>query len=366
MPTSSPSPGTGTPTPVSAIGEFGLIERFSKILRDKTGDPALLAGLVRGIGDDAAVFRPAPGNVLLVTTDAFAEGIHFDLTYTSMKHLGWKVVAASASDIAAMGGSPRFLTLTVALPGKISVEMLEELYDGIAAACREFRCAVIGGDTIATAANMELSATVIGEAAEGKVVYRGGAQPGDLLCVSGHLGASLAGLRVFQREKKRFLESGGGQGFEPRLEPYAAALEKHLMPRARFDIAALLTEHCTPHAMIDISDGLASEVHHLCAASRTGASVYEHNLPVTAVTQQVAAEHSESPTDYALYGGDEFELLFTLTDEDFERLEDLTSDVTIIGRITAQEEGILLVREDGRPEPLKAGGWNHFTQGASR
>ncbi len=358
----SDQPAPGTSTPIASIGEFGLINRLKRILEDGKDDPVLREHLIQDISDDTAVFRPTPGMVQLMTTDAFAEGVHFDLTYTSMKHLGWRVMAAGLSDIAAMGGRPRFATVTLSVPKKISVEMLEELYRGIAAAGREFHCFVVGGDTIASIANMEISVTIIGEGEESKLIYRKGARPGDYLCVTGHLGGSLAGLKIFQREKERFARAEHPERFVPQLEPYAAALEKHLMPRPRFDIAELLTTKAVAHAMVDISDGLASEVHHLCEAGNVGAAIYEHNLPVTALTQQIAHEFSDSPSEYALYGGDEFELLFAIDEETFKVLEGLTSDVTIVGRCTDPEKGILLVRENGRSEPLQAGGWDHFSR----
>ncbi len=349
-------------TPIASIGEFGLIGRLKQLVDSGTGEPALRERLIQGISDDTAVYRTTPGTVQLITTEAYAEGIHFDLTYTSMKHLGWKVMGASLSDIAAMGGHPRYATITLSIPKKLSVEMLEELYEGIAAAGREYHCLVIGGDTITSMGNFEISVTIIGEAEESKLVYRKGALPGDYLCVSGHLGASLAGLKVFQREKERFAKSNRPEAFVPNLERYAGALEKHLMPRPRFDLSELLTTKVRAHAMIDISDGLASEVHHLCQAGNVGAEIYEHNLPVSALTQRIAQEFSDPPTAYALYGGDEYELLFAIADDAYRELEALTSDVTIVGRCTAAEKGIVFVRENGEAEPLRAGGWNHFVQ----
>ncbi len=342
-------------TDISSIGEFGLIERIRRIAGSIPPD----SGLIRGISDDAAVYRPTPGTVQLITTDAFAEGIHFDLTYTSLKHLGWKVMAASFSDIAAMGGAPRYATIAISLPRKISVEMIEELYAGIAAACRKYGCIPAGGDTTASAANTTISVTVTGEAPEERVRYRSGARAGELLCVTGHLGASIAGLKILRKEKERFLGSGGTD-FTPNLEPYAAAIERHLVPKPRLDLVPVLTGTIAIGAMIDISDGLASEVHHICRESGTGASVYEHNLPVESITQKIAGEFGESPTGYALYGGEEYELLFTISDSEYEKLDRLTNDVTIIGRVTEPSAGIMLVREQGETEALSPGGWDHF------
>jgi thiamine-monophosphate kinase len=350
---------TPSGTDITSIGEFGLIERIRRIVEAIPAGDGTRGNLLKGISDDAAVYRPAPGTVQLLTTDAFAEGIHFDLTFTSLKHLGWKIMAANFSDIAAMGGVPRYATIALALPQKISVEMIDDLYAGIAAACRKYGCIPVGGDTTASAANMMISVTVAGEAPEHAVRYRGGARPGEYLCVTGHLGASIAGLKILRREKETFLRSGGDD-FTPNLEPYAAAIERHLVPKPRLDLSALLTGRVNIGALIDISDGLASEVHHLCAASGTGASVFEHNLPVESITQKIAAEFGDSPTDYALYGGEEYELLFTISDAEYEKLDRLTNDVSIIGRMTETAAGIQLVREQGEPEALAAGGWDHF------
>ncbi len=347
-------------TPISTIGEFGLIDRLKKLITIPLDDATVAENLRKGISDDTASYLPTPGKIQLITTDILAEGVHFDLTYTSLRHLGWKTIVASLSDIAAMGGTPRYATIGISIPKKISVEMMDELYEGIAHACRKYSCLVIGGDTTTSFTNMWLVATVIGEADESRVLYRNGAKPGDYLCVSGHLGASLAGLKILQREKKRFLESGGNDTFKPDFEIYTSALEKHLMPKPRFDISRLLANYVKTHALIDISDGLASEIHHICQESNTGANVYEHNIPVDGITQRIANEFSESPTDYALYGGDEYELLFTLPDEEFQQLERMTKDVSIIGRIVKKDQGIVLIHENGESEPLNPGGWNHF------
>ena len=347
-------------TEISAIGEFGLINRIREIVDFHIDDTALHENLLMGISDDAAVYRPTPGKLQLLTTDAFAEGIHFDLTYTSLKHLGWKVLAANFSDLAAMGAIPRYATVNLALPGKFSVEMVEEFYAGAAQACKTYACLIVGGDTITSPANTMISISVAGEAEPSRIVYRNGARPGDYACVTGHLGGSLAGLKILQREKQRFRQSGNAGKFHPNLEPYARAIEKHLMPKPRLDISKLMNEQVTVNAMIDISDGLTSEVHHLCTASGVGASIYEHNLPVEQVTQAIAGELSESPVDYALYGGEEYELLFAIADDEFEKLQRFTNDVTIIGRFTKKEDGIILVREGGEHASLQFGGWDHF------
>lgn len=359
---------TSSPSDIASIGEFGLIRRLAAVLGESfdppadTGPPAATGNLLVGIRDDAAVYRPTSGLLQLLTTDMFVEGIHFDLTFTSLKHLGWKVMTASLSDIAAMGGTPSYATVAVSLPSKITVPMAEELYGGIARSMKQFEYRVAGGDTTASTGNMTICVAMTGEAPEGKIIGRRGAVPGDYICVSGHLGASLAGLRVLQREKARYLSAGGGrESFQPHLEPYSAALGRHLMPVPRLDLVPVLTDRVRVNSMIDISDGLASEVHHLCEQSGTGAAVYEHNLPVDAVTQMVAGEFGESAADYALFGGEEFELLFTLSDGEYEKLELLTSDVTIVGRIQEKEKGIVCVKEQGESVPLPRMGWDHFS-----
>ncbi|MGA2623100.1 MAG: thiamine-phosphate kinase [Bacteroidota bacterium] len=349
-------------TEISAIGEVGLIERIRGLVDIHVDDATVHDNLILGISDDTAVFRPTPGKVQLFTTDAFVEGVHFDLTFTSLKHLGWKAMVANLSDIAAMGGTPRYATMSLSLPAKISVEMIEELYEGALFACKKYSCLLVGGDTTASLANMMLSVAMTGEASEERVVYRKGAKPGDLLCVTGHLGSSHAGLRILERERRRFAESAQTEEFRLNLEAYKTAIEKHLMPKPRLDVARLIADRVSVHAMIDISDGLASEVHRMCLNSGVGAKVYEHNIPVESVTQTIAREFSEHPTDYALYGGEEYELLFAATDEEFEKLECLTDDVTILGRVTEKSESIELVRENGEAEALKFGGWDHFRQ----
>ena len=347
-------------TDISTIGEFGLIDRIRKIVDIRVDDASLHDNLLMGIADDTAVYKPSPGKVQLFTTDALIEGIHFDLTFTSFKHLGWKSIVANISDIAAMGGTPRYATIVIALPKKISVEMVEEFYQGAAFACKKYSCLIVGGDTTTSMANTMISVAMVGEADEQKIKYRKGATADEYICVTGHLGSSLAGLKVLKREKEKFSQSTDQQTFKPNLEEYLPAIEKHLMPRPRLDISKILTERVNIGAMIDISDGLASEVHHICNNSGVGATIHEHNIPTESITQKIAEEFSESPTDYALYGGEEYELLFTISEAEYEKLDKLTNDITIIGRITEKEKGIELIREQGEHEPLRFGGWDHF------
>jgi thiamine-monophosphate kinase len=347
-------------TDISTIGEFGLIDRIRKIVDVRVDDSSIHDNLLMGIADDAAVYKPSPGKVQLFTTDALIEGIHFDLTFTSFKHLGWKSIVANISDIAAMGGTPRYATIVIALPKKISVEMVEEFYKGAAFACKKYSCLIVGGDTTTSMANMMVSVAMVGEANEQKIKYRSGASAGEYICVTGHLGSSLAGLKMLKREKERFAQSSDPKEFTPNIEQYTPAIEKHLMPKPRLDLSKILIKQVNIGAMIDISDGLASEVHHICNSSGVGATIHEHNIPVESITQKIAMEFSESPVDYALYGGDEYELLFTINDEEYKKFEKLTNDVTIIGRVTEKEKGIIIVREQGEIEMLRSGGWDHF------
>lgn len=340
------------------IGEFELIRRISSVLEIRPDNTPLFTNLIKGISDDAAVFRPSPGKVQLFTTDALVEGVHFDLTYTSLKHLGWKAMVANISDIIAMNGIPRYATMTISIPNKISPSLVEELYQGAASACTKYSCIIVGGDTTASIGGLVISVALIGETEESNVKYRNGAKPGELICVTGHLGSSIAGLKILEREKKKYQTSENKSNFKPNLEPYKTALEKHLMPQARLDMINIFRKDINIGAMIDISDGLASEVHHICNESRVGAIIYEHNIPVETITGMIAGEFSEHPTDYALYGGEEYELLFTISDKDYEKIETLTNDVTIIGRVT--EKDVILVREDGQQSHLPRGGYDHF------
>ena len=347
-------------TEIREIGEFGLIDRIRDLVTFRVDDATVHDNLIMGISDDTAVYRPAPGKVQLLTTDAFIEGIHFDLTFTSLKHIGWKAMVANISDIAAMGGIPRYATIALSLPRKISVEMVEEFYQGASFACKKYSCLLVGGDTTTSMGNMMVAVALTGEADHDRVVYRKGAQPGDYLCVTGHVGAAHAGLKILQREKEKFIDSAGSKSFQPNFEPYKLALEKHLMPNPRLDLSRILVEHVKINSMIDVSDGLASEIHQICKNGNVGASVFERNIPMDSVTQNIAAEFSENPIDYALYGGEEYELLFSLCDEEYAKLEQLTSDVSIIGRIVEKNKGIELVRENGEHELLCFGGWDHF------
>lgn len=338
-------------TPIERIGEIDLIEKIKKIVESEYGADELKYHLIKGISDDAAVFKNIPSKVQLFTSDSFVEGIHFDLTFTSMQHLGWKVIAATLSDIAAMGGSPQFVLINLCLTEKISVEMVEEFYRGAVRACKRFSCMIIGGDTTSSTGSVSITVSVLGTAMESKIIYRNGAKVKDLVCVTGHLGAAHAGLKILLREKKQYLEDS--KNFKPNLEPYKIALEKYFVPVPRFDIIKIITdENIIVNSMIDLSYGLAKEIHKLCRQSGVGLELWEHNIPVESITQKIAQEFSENVVDYQLFGGEEYELLFTLNDREFEKLEKFTNDVTILGRIVEAEKGINFIRENGEIEPL--------------
>lgn len=337
-------------TPIQKIGEKGLLAKIKELIDSEFINQEIESNLIKGMGDDSAVFKNIPDKVQILTTDTFVEGVHFDLTFTSMSHLGWKVVVATISDIVAMNGFPLYLLINLSIPQKISVEMIEDFYKGVLHLCKKYNCKIIGGDTTASAGNFVITITSFGIAKEDKLAYRGGAKVKDLLCVTQHLGASIAGLKILQREKKKYLQNQGN--FKPNLEPYTSVIEKYLMPKPRLDIVKLFNESVKISSMIDISDGLAPDIYKICSESRVGVELWEHNIPVANITQRIADEFSDNVIDYALYGGEEYELLFTLSDSEYEILENLTSDVTILGRIVEESKGMNFIRENGERELL--------------
>ncbi len=354
-------------TPISSVGEFGLIGKIRAIVDQSPPEGEAYSageGCLIGIGDDAALFRPRPARSILLTTDVAVEGVHFDLTYTSLRHLGWKAMVANLSDIAAMGGEPQYAVVTIALPAKITVEMVEDLYIGACQACREYGCRIVGGDTSTSLGNMMISVARGGDVA-GKPFRRADAQVGDLLCVSGYVGSAHAGLKILQREKQRFLESKGENDFHPNLEPYKDVIERHLMPRPRFDLARAL-RRAGVHAVIDVSDGISSDARRIAESSHVGIEIVEEDLPIHPVAREVAAEFGDSAVDYALFGGEDYELLFTISSEAFQTLQARETigalpGVSVIGRIVDAEEGLTLVNRTGGRRMLPAGGWDHFS-----
>ena len=360
------APGSAPFTPVSEVGEFGLIDRLSATL----ADAASARDLVVGIGDDAAVYRvggagsDGPSRVHVVTTDALVEGVHFDRTYVPLRALGWKAIAVNVSDVCAMNARPRFATVALGLPNNVSVEGAEALYTGVGQACERWGLAVVGGDVTASA-RLTVTVTVVGEAREDEVVTRAGAQPGDLLCVTGDLGSAAAGLQVLLAGKD---EAPGGDGAppdadapvrQPDLEPFAYVVERQLVPQARLDrVTGWADAGVRPTALIDVSDGLASETHHLSQAGTVGAVIDGGLLPVHVQTALAAQRFDARPEAYVLYGGEDYELLFTLPEADAPKLASDT--YAVVGQIVEPDEGVTLRLPDGNRVPLAGGGYKHY------
>jgi thiamine-monophosphate kinase len=338
-------------TDVNEYGEFGLIQHLTKNFRLQQNSS------IKGIGDDAAVISASPDRKILISTDMLVEGVHFDLTYTPLKHLGYKAVVVNLSDIYAMNGHPEQITVSIALSNRFSVEALEEIYAGIKAACDFYKVDLVGGDTTSSLKGLILSITALGSVKEDEVVYRNGAMPGDLICVSGDLGAAYLGLQILEREKQVFLADPNA---EPDLENQDYLISKILKPEARFDtIQTLRKAGIKPSAMIDISDGLASEIHHICAQSKTGALIEEKLVPIHQEAELMAFKFKLDPIVCALNGGEDYELLFTIAPEYLEQIKVLPG-IYIIGEVRTEEEGIRLETSGGNLYPISAQGWNHF------
>ena len=341
---------TSPHTPIAQLGEFGLIDRFRRGFAPQ--QPATLLG----IGDDAAVLDYG-GDPVLLSTDMLVEGIHFDLSYVPLPHLGYKAIAVNVSDIAAMNGLPCHVTVSLALSNRFSVEAVEALYEGIRQACHDYGVDLVGGDTTASPAGLAISVTAVGTAARDEICYRKGAQSQDVICVTGDLGAAYVGLQVLAREKAAFLAD---PQMQPQLADYEYVVGRQLRPRARLDfVHELRALGVVPHAMIDISDGLASEVLHLCQQSDVGALLYEDKIPVDNRTGQAADEFRLDPATCALNGGEDYELLFTLSVHDFEKIRHLP-DALPIGIVKPAAEGARLLTRGEQLLPLQAQGWQHF------
>ena len=338
-------------TAIEEIGEFGLIDRLQTLL----GEPAD-PDLIRGIGDDAAVFRKEEGVYQVMTCDALIEGVHFDPSITPMRHLGFKCIAVNVSDVVAMNARPRYATVTLAIPHSVSVEMMEKLYHGIREACDRYGLILVGGDTTA-ARQLSLSVTVIGEVQESQIVFRRGARPGDLICATGHLGAGYAGLKILIRERIALQEAKAE--FQPHLQEFDLVIQRQLMPQARLDaIEHWARAGFTPRALIDVSDGLASEVHHLCSQSGCGALIRQDSIPVHEQTAEVARLFEDEAPNFALFGGEDYELVFAARPGDYSKIDD--GSVSVIGLFTEQEEGVRMQIDDGEYVELLPGGYQHF------
>ena len=338
-------------TEISELGEFGLIEQLNKHIKIKH------SSTLKGIGDDAAVIDIDDDRAMVVTTDLLLEGVHFDLSYAPLTHVGFKAVAVNVSDVAAMNAIPKQITVSIALTNRFSVEAVEALYTGINAAAEHYGVDVIGGDTTASRSGLVISVTAIGEAEKNKLVYRSGAKEHDIVCVTGDLGGALIGLQVLEREKQVYLSN---PDMQPELDKYQIVTGRQLRPEARMDIIHELREFgVVPTSMMDISDGLASELFHICKASKVGVSIYEDKLPIDKQTFDTAVELGLDPITCVLNGGEDYELLFTIDQKDFKKLEK-HPDIHFIGHVTKAEDGKLLVTKSGTVVQLKAQGWKHF------
>lgn len=332
------------------LGEFGLIKHLTSDLKIKN------SSTIKGVGDDAAVIDS--GNYFtLVTTDMLVEGVHFNMIYSPLKHLGYKAVTVNLSDIYAMGGKPEQITVALAISSKYTIEALEEFYLGMKIACEKYGVDLVGGDTTSSYSGLVISITAIGMVEKNQVIYRNGAKEKDLICVSGDLGAAFMGLKILEREMEVYKAS---PDIQPDLEGFDYILERQLKPEPRKDVIEYLQSlEITPTAMIDISDGLASEIIHICSQSETGCMIYEEKLPIDHSTQETALELNIDPTTCALNGGEDYELLFTISLNDYEKIKD-SNLISVIGHITDKNAGYSLVTKDNKVHEIKAQGWNAF------
>ncbi|WP_100613467.1 thiamine-phosphate kinase [Confluentibacter citreus] len=337
-------------TPLSHLGEFALIEHLTKNFKINH------ASTIKGIGDDAAILNFKDKKVV-VSTDLLVESVHFDLSYMPLKHLGYKAVVVNLSDVYAMNATPTQMTVSIAVSNRFPLEALEDLYAGIETAAKIYNVDLIGGDTTSSNTGLLISITAIGEVEDKKIVYRNGAKPNDLLVVTGDLGAAYMGLQVLEREKEVYKINPNSQ---PDLEPYTYIVERQLKPEARKDIIKLMDElNVIPTSMIDISDGLSSEIIHLCKQSKVGCDLYEEKIPLDPVVISVCEEFKIDSTTVALNGGEDYELLFTISQEDYPKIK-ANPNFTVIGFMKEAEAGMHLVTRSESQIPLKAQGWKNF------
>ncbi len=341
-------------TEISSLGEFGLIKVLTSRFRN------INSSTVKAVGDDAAVIDTG-NKYALVTTDLLAEGIHFDLMYCPLKHLGYKSVIVNLSDVYAMNGTPKQVLVSLAISNRFSVEALEELYEGIRHACERYGVDLAGGDTSSSVKGLIISVTAVGEVEKDKVVYRSTAREGDLLCVSGDLGGAYLGLQLLEREKQIYIENPQVQ---PDLENQQYLVGRQLKPEARKDIIELFAgKNILPTSMIDISDGLSSDLLHICTQSNAGCRLYEADIPISQEASEMAMKFHLDPTACALSGGEDYELLFTIKKEDREKFEN-EWDVTVIGDIVKKDSGMKLLSKGGNLHDLTAQGWDAFLKAA--
>ncbi len=337
-------------TELSQLGEFGLIEHLTKDLKTTQ------ASTIKGVGDDAAVIDRGD-HYELISTDMLVEGVHFDMSYTPIKHLGYKAVSVNLSDIYAMNGTPTQITVSIAVSSRFPIEAMDELYSGISEACERYDVDLVGGDTTSSLTGLIISITAIGSVAKEDVTYRSGAQEHDLVCVSGDLGGAYIGLQILEREKEVWKENPNVQ---PDLEGFDYVLERILKPEPRADVIAVLKEQgIKPTSMIDISDGLGSELLHLCKQSDCGVRIYEEKIPIDASTAAQCQEFGLEPSVCALNGGEDYELLFTVRQSDFEKISKV-KEVVIVGHISDKASGAATVYPQGEEIQIKAQGWKSF------
>jgi thiamine-monophosphate kinase len=340
-------------TELGDLGEFGLIEKLTKKFEIKNESSIL------GIGDDAAIIEGNNDSSIVVSTDMLVEGVHFNMMYTPLMHLGYKSVIVNLSDIVAMNAVPEQITVSLAISNRFSVEALEEIYLGIHKACELYNVDLVGGDTTSSLSGLIISITAIGKAKKEKITKRSGAKEHDLIVVTGDLGGAFMGLQILEREKSVYKENPGVQ---PDLDGHDYILERQLKPEARVDVTKLLADlDVLPSAMIDISDGLASELIHICEASKVGCQVYDEKLPIDPETYNTARDFELDPTTCALNGGEDYELLFTVAQADYDKIKG-NPNFTVVGHITDASVGMNLVDKNGGVIALSAQGWNHFDE----
>ncbi len=337
-------------TEINKVGEFGLIEQITKGLANQNKSTVI------GVGDDAAVMDF--GDIyLLLSTDMLVEGVHFDLSYMPIQHLGYKAISVNVSDIAAMNGIPQQVVVSLGLSNRFSVEAVEKLYEGISFACKDFELDLVGGDTTSSPAGLIISISITGQVAKEKVALRSTVEQGDIICATGDLGGAYIGLQVLEREKQVFLSN---PEMQPDLQNYPYITGRQLKPKARMDIIHELAElKVQPKSMIDISDGLASELYHLASQSNVGFFIYEDKLPIDKQTYDTAVEFKIDPVTCVMNGGEDYELLFSIGQDDFEKLK-THPDIHFIGYATDKEKGINLVTKSQNVVPIQAQGWDHF------
>ncbi len=348
---------------IAELGEFGLIRHLTENIEIKNPETH------KGVGDDCAVLAYPAGRQILVTTDLLMEGVHFDLQYTPLRHLGYKSAMVNLSDIYAMNGHPKQMTISLAVSKRFTVEDMEQFYEGLRLACESHGCDIVGGDTTSSLTGLAISITCIGEAEAGKVVYRNGAHPTDLICVTGDLGAAYMGLQLLEREKSVYnqqVREARQRGenpdtlppFQPEFSGREYLLERQLKPEARRDIIEELAKaQIVPTSMMDISDGLSSELHHLCSQSHTGCRIYEERIPLDYQTAVMAEELNMNVTTCALNGGEDYELVFTVPLTEHDHVSAIPG-VKVVGHMTKPEDGLLLIGRDGSEMALQAQGWN--------